>query len=95
VVQHPARDLDAITHGAKDVDDCAPDGRLAAARFPDQSECLSSLEREGHVLDGSHRASLAQEHTSVGGVKEITDYFSLFDYDINLLVNAIKKTGTK
>ncbi len=32
---------------------------------------------------------------SVGGVKEITDYFSLFDYDINLLVNAIKKAGTR
>jgi ABC-type Zn uptake system ZnuABC Zn-binding protein ZnuA len=23
---------------------------------------------------------------SVGGVKEITDYFKLFDYDLNLLV---------
>jgi zinc/manganese transport system substrate-binding protein len=32
---------------------------------------------------------------SVGGVKEITDYFTLFDYDINLLVNAIKKSGVK
>jgi zinc/manganese transport system substrate-binding protein len=32
---------------------------------------------------------------SVGGVKEITDYFKLFDYDINLLVNAIKKTRAK
>jgi zinc/manganese transport system substrate-binding protein len=32
---------------------------------------------------------------SVGGVKEITDYFKLFDYDINLLVDAIKKTGAK
>jgi ABC-type Zn uptake system ZnuABC Zn-binding protein ZnuA len=32
---------------------------------------------------------------SVGGVKEITDYFKLFDYDINLLVNAIKKSGAK
>jgi zinc/manganese transport system substrate-binding protein len=31
---------------------------------------------------------------SVGGVKEITDYFKLFDYDINLLINAIKKSGT-
>lgn len=30
---------------------------------------------------------------SVGGVKEITNYFQLFDYDINLLVNAIKKTS--
>src|ERR1700704_3267260 len=29
---------------------------------------------------------------SVGGNKEITDYFKLFDYDINLLVEAIKKT---
>jgi zinc/manganese transport system substrate-binding protein len=32
---------------------------------------------------------------SVGGVKEVTDYFKLFDYDINLLVNAIKQTGAK
>jgi hypothetical protein len=31
----------------------------------------------------------------VGGVKEVTDYFKLFDYDLNLLVNAIKKTGAK
>jgi ABC-type Zn uptake system ZnuABC Zn-binding protein ZnuA len=28
---------------------------------------------------------------SVGGVKEVTDYFQLFDYDINLLVNAFAK----
>jgi zinc/manganese transport system substrate-binding protein len=32
---------------------------------------------------------------SVGGVKEVTDYFKLFDYDINLLIEAIKKTGAK
>jgi ABC-type Zn uptake system ZnuABC Zn-binding protein ZnuA len=32
---------------------------------------------------------------SVGGVKEITDYFKLFDYDLNLLVEAIKKTAAK
>jgi len=32
---------------------------------------------------------------SVGGVNEVTDYFKLFDYDINLLVQAIKKTGAK
>lgn len=30
---------------------------------------------------------------SVGGVKEVIDYFKLFDYDINLLIGAIKKTG--
>jgi zinc/manganese transport system substrate-binding protein len=28
---------------------------------------------------------------SVGGVKEASDYFALFDYDINLLVDALKK----
>jgi hypothetical protein len=28
---------------------------------------------------------------SVGGVKETSDYFSLFDYKINLLVDALKK----
>jgi zinc/manganese transport system substrate-binding protein len=32
---------------------------------------------------------------SVGGVKEVTDYFKLFDYDINLLTDAIKKSGAK
>src|SRR4051812_31006095 len=32
---------------------------------------------------------------SVGGVKEITDYFTLFDYDIKMLVDAIKKSGAK
>jgi zinc/manganese transport system substrate-binding protein len=32
---------------------------------------------------------------SVGGEKEITDYVSLFDYDLNLLVSAIKETGAK
>ena len=32
---------------------------------------------------------------SVGGVKEASDYFKLFDYDINLLVNAIQKAGGK
>jgi zinc/manganese transport system substrate-binding protein len=32
---------------------------------------------------------------SVGGTKDVPDYFKLFDYDINLLVEAIKKTGAK
>ena len=31
---------------------------------------------------------------SVGGVKEVTDYFKLFDYDINLLVTALKSVGS-
>jgi zinc/manganese transport system substrate-binding protein len=30
---------------------------------------------------------------SVGGVKEVGDYFKLFDYDVNLVVEAIKKSG--
>lgn len=32
---------------------------------------------------------------SVGGEKEITDYFKLFDYDVDLLVKAIKESGAK
>ena len=32
---------------------------------------------------------------SVGGVKDVTSYIQLFDYDINLLVSTIKQTGTK
>jgi zinc/manganese transport system substrate-binding protein len=32
---------------------------------------------------------------SVGGVKEVPDYFKLFDYNITLLANAIKQTGAR
>jgi ABC-type Zn uptake system ZnuABC Zn-binding protein ZnuA len=32
---------------------------------------------------------------SVGGTKEIGDYFALFDYNIKLLVDAIQRTGAK
>ena len=32
---------------------------------------------------------------SVGGEKEITDYVKLFDYDLGLLLAAIKETGAK
>jgi zinc/manganese transport system substrate-binding protein len=32
---------------------------------------------------------------SVGGEKEITDYFKLFDYDVKLLVDAIRATGAR
>jgi zinc/manganese transport system substrate-binding protein len=32
---------------------------------------------------------------SVGGVKETSDYFKLFDYDVNLLIGAIKKATGK
>jgi zinc/manganese transport system substrate-binding protein len=32
---------------------------------------------------------------SVGGTKDVPDYFKLFDYDIKLLVDAIKKSGAK
>ena len=32
---------------------------------------------------------------SVGGVKDATDYFKLFDYDVTTLVAAIKESGAK
>jgi zinc/manganese transport system substrate-binding protein len=32
---------------------------------------------------------------SAGGVKEVTDYIGLFDYDVNTLVAAVKRTGAK
>jgi hypothetical protein len=32
---------------------------------------------------------------SVGAEKEITDYIKLFDYDVNLVLSAIKRTGAK
>jgi hypothetical protein len=32
---------------------------------------------------------------SVGAEKEITDYLKLFDYDVNLVISAIKETGAR
>ena len=32
---------------------------------------------------------------SVGGVKEASNYIALFDYDVNLVVTAIKRASTK
>jgi ABC-type Zn uptake system ZnuABC Zn-binding protein ZnuA len=32
---------------------------------------------------------------SVGGTKEVTDYFKLFDYNLNLLIDAVRQTGAK
>ena len=32
---------------------------------------------------------------SVGAEKAITDYIALFDYDVSLVVSAIKETGSK
>jgi zinc/manganese transport system substrate-binding protein len=32
---------------------------------------------------------------SVGGTKEVTDYFKLFDYDVTSMVAAIKESGAK
>ena len=32
---------------------------------------------------------------SVGGTKDIMDYFKLFDYDVNLLIGAMKPAGAK
>jgi zinc/manganese transport system substrate-binding protein len=32
---------------------------------------------------------------SVGAEKEITDYIKLFDYDINLVITAVRQTGAK
>ena len=32
---------------------------------------------------------------SVGGVKEVTNYFQVFDYGLNLLTAAIKETGAR
>jgi hypothetical protein len=32
---------------------------------------------------------------SVGGEKDVKTYFDLFDYDVNLLVSAIKETGAR
>ena len=41
------------------------------------------------------RAQVLVLPPSVGGVKEIADYFKLFDYDVNLLVNALKQATGK
>ena len=48
--------------------------------------------RTPNSIAGATGGTVAVLLPSVGGVKEVTDYFKLFDYDINLLVNAFVKT---
>ncbi|HKT81733.1 MAG TPA: metal ABC transporter substrate-binding protein [Vicinamibacterales bacterium] len=43
-----------------------------------------------NALSRSTGAKVLVMPPSVGGTKEITDYFKLFDYDVNLLVSALK-----
>jgi ABC-type Zn uptake system ZnuABC Zn-binding protein ZnuA len=69
-------------------------------------EVINTMKREGIKLilvepyfDLRTPNSIAQQTggtvvvllPSVGGVKEVTDYFKLFDYDINLLTSAFAK----
>ena len=69
-------------------------------------EVINTMKREGIKLvlvepyfdlrtpDSIARAvggEVANLLPSVGGKKEVTDYFQLFDYDINLLVNLFQK----
>jgi zinc/manganese transport system substrate-binding protein len=46
-----------------------------------------------HPIGRATGAAVLVMPPSVGGVKAITDYVTLFDYDINLLVTALKKVG--
>jgi ABC-type Zn uptake system ZnuABC Zn-binding protein ZnuA len=46
-------------------------------------------------IAGSTGAQVLVMAPSVGGQKEVTDYFKLFDYDINLFVNGARQAGVK
>ena len=59
VIENPPVDFDAVVHRAQDVDDGAPDGRLAAARLADQAKRLAALQRQRHAVDGRTSPSSA------------------------------------
>jgi zinc/manganese transport system substrate-binding protein len=46
-----------------------------------------------HAIARETGARVVVMPPSVGGVKEATDYITLFDYNINLLITAIKQAG--
>ena len=71
MIQDLARDLHAVAHRAQDVDDGAPDRRLAAAGLADQAERLSLLQRERHAVDGVHLARLAQQQPAEHGEPDV------------------------
>ena len=45
-----------------------------------------------HAIGRETGAQVLVMPPSVGGTKDVGDYFKLFDYDISLLIDAIKKT---
>ena len=47
--------------------------------------------RTPNSIASATSGQVVQIMPSVGGVKEITNYFQLFDYDINLIANAFSK----
>jgi len=46
-------------------------------------------------IAGATGAQVLVMAPSVGGAKDVTDYFKLFDYDVNLFVNAARQAGVK
>ena len=49
----------------------------------------------GNPIGSQTGAQVVTLAPSVGGEKEVTDYFKLFDYDIAKLTAAIKAAGAK
>jgi hypothetical protein len=64
VVQDLPRDIDAVAHRAKNIDDGPPDGRFTAAGLSNQAERLALLERERHTGDGVHLARFAKQQAA-------------------------------
>jgi zinc/manganese transport system substrate-binding protein len=48
-----------------------------------------------HAIGRDTGAQVLVMPPSVGGVKEASDYIKLFDYDMNLLIAALKKAGVQ
>src|SRR4029077_3172494 len=64
VIEDAAADLHAIAHRAQDVDDRAPDRRLAAAGLADEAKRLAAVQLEGDALDRLDLADAAQHHAA-------------------------------
>ena len=71
VIENLAVDLDAVAHRAQDVDDRAPDRRLAAARLADQAERFALIQHERHAVDGVHFTRPAQQQAAEDGEPDV------------------------
>ena len=67
VIEDLSTDLDAMSHRAENVDDCASHGALAAPGFSNPAQRLPFVEFQTYAINGLNFRDLARENAAHDG----------------------------